>query len=846
MSSEDVLARTDAVQFADGHTPMALEQPAAELPPDPKIPSSLRELEGQPVKRTRRTAVEIEADKLAREFAREAAKQDRARVREELKQRRAQERVQLKIDAQRAKVAEAEDGTVQLPAVVLRDGTVRHVNDTDAWFALSLYLDDMCLDCWAGETRVITRNGIKPIAELAGTEAELLIPSMQHGALMKTGKFRSVPVREFGAQELLEVTLTRHGEKKLVRATAGHGWFTVTRKQAQWGGEQRTVRKVTTELKAGDRLKPLKRSAGDRSVSLMPVAVAQGFVFGDGTKGGPGQAAYVDVYDSSPKQPMLAFFPGDHPRYDQHGGCVRVVNLPRFWKEIPPIRESSAFLLSWLSGYFAADGSISESGVCTLNSAFRENLEFVQDIAAACGIDYGSIVPWEVRNGFKEGTAYKLTLRRRDLPPWFFLLNEHASRAAAADEKKELEHYWHVASVERTGVTEPVYCAVVEGEHAFAMDGSFMSSNCETSGYPLGHQLYELRTVQLGGEECAVVFDAADSAQMEIASLALTLAKKLRAHSATADVIPCVVAGLIGWEDAWGKMQDSVLNAKLTDPKMSGSDADALKQLASDLLREYAVSPQAEKAKNELFHAMGAIAKPMLTTPPEKNGWYSVNKNSVVMTRYAGSDVLDLAAVLRVLPPIPVDESVMLREREFQAACATITLIGFKLDPEHIKAKIAEAEEAKADAQHNVAVLSGHKITNPKSPDVIKILPEIFPGLVMPLNRKTKRPSADSGSLEKVARSENTELKYLCKQILRYRQQDTKLGLLLRPFEALCEHGDGRGRTTIYTIEASTGRTSSRRFNAQQLSRRGGVRACIIAGEMNLELVKGQWEVAGV
>lgn len=515
MSSEDVLARTDAVQFADGHTPMALEQPAAELPPDPKIPSSLRELEGQPVKRRRRTAVEIEADKLAREFAREAAKQDRARVREELKQQRAAERVQLKIDAQRAKVAEAEDGTVELPAVVLRDGTVRHVNDTDAWFALSLYLDDMCLDC-------------------------------------------------------------------------------------------------------------------------------------------------------------------------------------------------------------------------------------------------------------------------------------------------------------------------------------------ETSGYPLGHQLYELRTVQLGGEECAVVFDAADSAQMEIASLALTLAKKLRAHSATADVIPCVVAGLIGWEDAWGKMQDSVLNAKLTDPKMSGSDADALKQLASDLLREYAVSPQAEKAKNELFHAMGAIAKPMLTTPPEKNGWYSVNKNSVVMTRYAGSDVLDLAAVLRVLPPIPVDESVMLREREFQAACATITLIGFKLDPEHIKAKIAEAEEAKADAQHNVAVLSGHKITNPKSPDVIKILPDIFPGLVMPLNRKTKRPSADSGSLEKVARSENTELKYLCKQILRYRQQDTKLGLLLRPFEALCEHGDGRGRTTIYTIEASTGRTSSRRFNAQQLSRRGGVRACIIAGEMNLELVNGQWEVAGV
>jgi hypothetical protein len=342
------------------------------------------------------------------------------------------------------------------------------------------------------------------------------------------------------------------------------------------------------------------------------------------------------------------------------------------------------------------------------------------------------------------------------------------------------------------------------------------------------------------------VLDAANEGQMMIASWALRFSRKLHAHSATADVIPCVLAGLIGWDDAWAKMEDSVLRAKLNDPKMSGSDADALKELARDLLREYAVSPNAEKDKNALFGVMGCIAKPLLTTPPEKNGWYSVNKNSVVMTRYAGSDVLDLAAVLRILPPIPVHESVMERERGFQAACAPVTYTGFQLDPVHIKMMIEQAEEAQAAAQQNVMTLSDGLIVNPKSSDVITLLPQVIPGLVLPLHRKTKQPTADKGALE------GLKLKYrdwplafhLLDQILEYRHQDTTRGLLLRPLEALCDHGDGRMRPTVYTIEASTGRASCRRPNGQQFSRQGGVRACVVAGSMMLELVNGQWEAA--
>lgn len=353
--------------------------------------------------------------------------------------------------------------------------------------------------------------------------------------------------------------------------------------------------------------------------------------------------------------------------------------------------------------------------------------------------------------------------------------------------------------------------------------------DCENSGYPLGHRLYELRTIQLGGEQAAVVFDAADPRQLEIVSLALALCKKLSAHSAGADAIPLVAAGLIAWDDIWAKMHDSVLYLKLIDPKLSGSDASKLKEVAGDLLFEYAVSPAAEKAKNALFKAMGCLTETEVTTDPERSGWHSVSKNSVVMCRYAGSDVLDLAAVMRVLPPLPVDDSVLARERWFEAKCARVAYDGFKLDSGHIKEMIAKYEKAREQSKADVAVLSEYRISNPSSPEVAKALLEQFPEIGLGVSKKTGDPSAAKKELEKVARTDNQLLHHLCKQILEYRHNVTTLGLLLRPLETLCDYGDGRMRPTVYTINADTGRTSCVRPNGQQFSRQGQIRQCVHA-----------------
>ena len=356
--------------------------------------------------------------------------------------------------------------------------------------------------------------------------------------------------------------------------------------------------------------------------------------------------------------------------------------------------------------------------------------------------------------------------------------------------------------------------------------------DCETSGYPLGHSLYELRTVQLGGEEMAVVFDASDPEQMKIVALALELAKKLSAHSAAADAIPLVAAGAITWDDIWAKMHDSVLYLKLTDPKLSGSDAGKLKEVAGDMLGSYAVSPDAEKAKNALFKAMGCLVLTDITTPVEKNGWATVNRNSAVMTVYAGSDVLDLAAVMRKLPELPVSADVLERERWFEAKCARVAYDGFALDSAHVKAKIEEHEEGFRRTQRDVAVLSDYRISNPKSPEVATALMQLFPEISLGASKTTGNASAAKKDLEQVklkAATGNPTLYYLADQILKHRHHSTTLSLLLRQMENLCDFGDGRMRPTVYTINADTGRTSCVRPNGQQFSRQGGIRQCVRA-----------------
>lgn len=328
--------------------------------------------------------------------------------------------------------------------------------------------------CLAGETEVVTRQGIRPIRDLAGGEHTLLVPAQQEGGMSGQSVWSEHKVMSFGRQPLRTITLRRGRARKTVRATADHLWFTGRRYGGQW--DTHYQREVPTDVLApGDVLRSIRVNTNRAGVILVPAAAAQGFVYGDGTR------ENVTIFDSgSDKADIAWLFTGcaaDRRHRDTHGWHTTYRGIPSLWKGAPDLRETPGFLISWLAGYFAADGSVSKAGQATLSSASRDAVELVRDVCAIAGIGCSPVLT-QMRKGTRdhETPLYTVNLRPADLPDWFFLRPSQASRRR--DKTRESQREWIVESVEDHGEVEEVYCAVVDGVQAFALSDGLLTHNC--------------------------------------------------------------------------------------------------------------------------------------------------------------------------------------------------------------------------------------------------------------------------------------------------------------------------------------------------------------------------------
>ena len=155
------------------------------------------------------------------------------------------------------------------------------------------------------------------------------------------------------------------------------------------------------------------------------------------------------------------------------------MDLPGGFKQRPSLDESPAYLVGWLAGYFAADGCVAKDGTVMLNSASREDLEFVRLLGLRVGIGtYG--VTEQLRQGLPGralSSIFRIHFINEDLTEDFFLLREHRARFVAR-RRSGRDVGGSSASVEPTDRVEEVYCAFVPGEHAFALEDNILTGNC--------------------------------------------------------------------------------------------------------------------------------------------------------------------------------------------------------------------------------------------------------------------------------------------------------------------------------------------------------------------------------
>jgi RNA-splicing ligase RtcB len=317
------------------------------------------------------------------------------------------------------------------------------------------------VNCFAGETPVITRTGSRPIEALAGGVHELLTTD---------GEWVKAPVRSFGRQEVSEIVLSRSGVLKTIRATPDHRWLLRSRR-----GHQSEA--LTTNLRPGDRLQFTFPRRPD-GLQVDRRAAARGFVYGDGTALSGGRRSLAN-FCGAKDAALLPYFTGIGNPPRTYGDVTRVSGLPGEWKlERPPLDAPPDVVYGWLAGYFAADGDVGRTGRPTLSSSNREDLEYVRSACQAVGIGTFGIRS-RLRRGFgSEPTALHLVgLMRGDLDESFFLIPEHRARFVAGAGAAE-RRGWNVVSVRRTGETTEVFCAVVESTHAFALADNILTGNC--------------------------------------------------------------------------------------------------------------------------------------------------------------------------------------------------------------------------------------------------------------------------------------------------------------------------------------------------------------------------------
>lgn len=341
-------------------------------------------------------------------------------------------------------------------------------------------MGDLIEGCFAAETMVPTDKGHRRIDSLAA----------DGHAMVRTdyGAWVDAEFRSFGVQQLRKVTLDRYGAKKVIYATPEHRWLTKR-------GNNR-IDRTTDELQPGMHLAGVF-GGKPKGLQASTFGVAHGVVFGDGHLDENSSSARLNLYGVKAElgRYMNGMAPeGPYQRAEGEQSYVSYSRLPRYFKSAPAPEESSAYLMGFLAGYMATDGSVGKT--VSISSSRRENLELVEDICFKLGIGANPITSSRrLGKGIEETDIFSISLLRSTVPESLFVREDQrqaflASNAKSADDQyvgvKARALHWRVESVEITGRIEEVYCAVVPDTHTFVIEGNILTGNCN-GFYPDQH-----------------------------------------------------------------------------------------------------------------------------------------------------------------------------------------------------------------------------------------------------------------------------------------------------------------------------------------------------------------------
>jgi len=266
------------------------------------------------------------------------------------------------------------------------------------------------------------------------------------------------------------------GRAHSVVASVNHRWFTRKNTKDVWH------RVSTTELEDGWYLPRTRPSTEFRD--LCPVGIMHGFFFGDGNRSG--NVGCMSQFTDEDKELLCRYWPEEFikngPVLNSGLRGMYGKNMPLAWSKLPSgdYLTDRRYLLSFLAGYFAADGSISGGNIVISSSRLCE-LEEIKNFFIALGIDCSLRKDSSTHTNYSNSRElYRLTLFCRDIPEIFFVKNSQRLKFVNLlnSRLRKLRTYNKIVSVKPVSGMQRVLCATVPDYENFTIEGFCTTSNC--------------------------------------------------------------------------------------------------------------------------------------------------------------------------------------------------------------------------------------------------------------------------------------------------------------------------------------------------------------------------------
>lgn len=313
----------------------------------------------------------------------------------------------------------------------------------------------------SGDTLVLTKeHGNVPIESLEGKQATVL---------NKDGRWAEATFTGYGVQDVKTVVVRLNSNTvRKVKATANHRWLLADGSVVS-----------TDELQPGHKI-PFVLAPKPAIDADYYLGIKHGLIYGDGTA--VRSSGRVNGYmirlcgDSRELLPYLADYPVTYP--PSYDGDPVVCMYDTFaathcLKQLPLEGETDSYLLGFVRGWFAADGTVSstsQASICVQDAG----KDWLLKNAERVGIVPQSVYEHSGRTNYGQRTRRQWSVRISRSS----LTEEDMLCSWKKEKLKELDSHYVVQEVRSDGLRERVYCASVEDTNTFVLSTGLVTGNC--------------------------------------------------------------------------------------------------------------------------------------------------------------------------------------------------------------------------------------------------------------------------------------------------------------------------------------------------------------------------------